>query len=35
MKTIFVGGIPDDTKDEELEAHFSQFGKVRGMKLVR
>lgn len=35
MKTIFVGGIPDDTKDDELEAHFSQFGKVRAMKLIR
>jgi len=35
VKKIFVGGLPPTTTEESLEALFSQFGKVRSLKLVR
>ena len=35
MKKIFVGSLPPTTTEESLEALFSQFGKVRSLKLVR
>ena len=35
MKKLFVGSLPSNTTEESLEALFSQFGKVRSLKLVR
>lgn len=34
MKKLFIGNLPASTKTEELEALFSEFGKVRSSKLV-
>lgn len=34
MKKIFVGNLPPSTTDKELHELFSQFGKVRSLKLV-
>lgn len=35
MKKLFVGSLPPTTTEESLEALFSEFGKVRSIKLVR
>ncbi|MCW9014798.1 MAG: RNA-binding protein [Gammaproteobacteria bacterium] len=35
MKKLFVGSLPATMTEESLEALFSQFGKVRSLKLVR
>jgi len=35
VKKLFVGSLPPTTTEESLEALFSQFGKVRSLKLVR
>ena len=35
MKKIFVGSLPPATTEESLQALFSEFGKVRSLKLVR
>lgn len=34
MKKLFIGNLPASTKTEELEALFSEFGKVRSSRLV-
>lgn len=34
MKKLFIGNLHANTKTEELEALFSEFGKVRSSKLV-
>ena len=34
MKKLFVGNLPASTKDKELDELFSQYGKVRSLKLV-
>lgn len=34
MKKLFIGNLPADTKTEQLEALFSEYGKVRASKLV-
>lgn len=34
MKKLFVGNLPPTTKEQELEDLFSEFGKVRSLKLV-
>lgn len=34
-RKIFVGGLPKNFKDEELEEHFSQFGKVHKCYVVK
>ena len=34
MKKLFVGNLPPSTKDTELDELFSQFGKVRSLKLI-
>ncbi|MEE9338093.1 MAG: RNA-binding protein [Methylococcaceae bacterium] len=34
MKKLFIGNLPADTSEQELEDLFSEFGKVRGSKLV-
>ncbi|MFK5894650.1 MAG: RNA-binding protein [Pseudomonadota bacterium] len=34
MKKLFVGNLPASTKDKELNELFSQYGKVRSLKLV-
>ncbi len=34
MKKLFIGNLPADTSEQELEALFSEFGKVRGSKLI-
>jgi len=34
MKKLFVGNLPPSTKDKELDELFSQFGKVRSLKLI-
>lgn len=34
MKKLFIGNLPTDTSEEELETLFSEFGTVRGSKLV-
>ncbi len=35
MKKLFVGSLPPTTTEESLQELFSQFGKVRSMKLVK
>lgn len=35
MKKLFVGSLPPSTTEESLQALFSQFGKVRSLKLVK
>ncbi len=27
-KKVFVGGVPNETTDEDMETHFSQYGEV-------
>jgi RNA recognition motif-containing protein len=34
MKKLFVGNLPPSTKDKELDELFSQYGKVRSLKLI-
>ena len=34
MKKMFVGNLPASTKELELSELFSEFGKVRSLKLV-
>ena len=34
MKRLFVGNLPPSTSEASLEALFSEYGKVRGMKLT-
>lgn len=34
MKKLFVGNLASSTKEQELENLFSEFGKVRSLKLV-
>lgn len=34
MKKLFVGNLPSSTTDKELQELFSQFGKVRSLKLA-
>ncbi|MCK5831054.1 MAG: RNA-binding protein [Methylococcales bacterium] len=34
MKKLFIGNLPADTSEQELETLFSEFGTVRGSKLV-
>ena len=35
MKKLFVGSLPPSTTEESLQALFSQYGKVRSLKLVK
>jgi RNA recognition motif-containing protein len=35
VKKLFVGNLPPTTTEESLQALFSEFGKVRSMKLTR
>ncbi|GJM06244.1 MAG: RNA-binding protein [marine bacterium B5-7] len=34
MKKLFIGNLAPSTKEQELENLFSEFGKVRSLKLV-
>lgn len=34
-KTLFVGGLPWSTKEEELKELFSAYGKVEGVRIIR
>ena len=34
MKKLFIGNLAPRTKEEELQDLFSEFGKVRSLKLV-
>jgi len=34
LKKLFVGNLAPTTKEQELEDLFSEFGKVRSLKLV-
>lgn len=34
MKKLFVGNLPPSTNEKEITELFSQFGKVRSIKLV-
>ena len=34
MKKIFVGGLPQDANDASVTELFSEYGKVRSIKLV-
>ena len=34
MKKLFIGNLAPSTKEQELEDLFSEFGKVRSLKLV-
>jgi RNA recognition motif-containing protein len=34
LKKLFIGNLPADTSEQELETLFSEFGTVRGSKLV-
>lgn len=34
MKKLFVGNLPDSTREEDVQALFSEFGTVRSLKLV-
>ena len=34
MKKLFVGNLPSSTTDKDLQELFSQFGKVRSLKLA-
>lgn len=33
-RKLFVGGLPNETKHEEVKVHFQQFGKVEKVKLM-
>lgn len=35
MKKLFVGSLPPNTTEESLQTLFSQYGKVRSIKLVK
>jgi len=35
MKRIFVGSLPPSTTEASVEALFSEYGKVRGVSLVK
>ena len=32
---IFVGNLPSDVKDEEIQALFSKYGRVETVKIIR
>jgi RNA recognition motif-containing protein len=34
LKKLFVGNLPASTSEKDLETLFSEFGKVRSLKLV-
>lgn len=34
MKKIFIGNLPSDTSEEDIQTLFSEFGTVRSSKLV-
>lgn len=34
MKKIFIGNLPSDTKEQDIQTLFSEFGTVRSTKLV-
>ena len=34
MKRLFIGNLPANTTEEELEELFSQYGKVRSSQLI-
>ena len=34
MKKLFIGGLPQDSTEESVTAMFSEYGKVRSIKLV-
>ncbi|MGX3044095.1 RNA recognition motif domain-containing protein [Helicobacter sp. T3_23-1056] len=34
MKSIYVGNLPYSTTNEEMDALFSQYGKVHSVKLI-
>ncbi|WP_444996969.1 RNA recognition motif domain-containing protein [Aliikangiella sp. IMCC44359] len=34
MKKLFIGNLPETAKDKDVIELFSQFGKVRSIKLV-
>jgi RNA recognition motif-containing protein len=34
MKKLFIGNLPANTNEEEIQALFSEFGTVRSCKLV-
>jgi len=34
LKKLFVGGLPPDSTEESVTALFSEYGKVRSIKLV-
>tara|TARA_R110000782_G_scaffold123126_3_gene214552 strand:+ start:1231 stop:1491 length:261 start_codon:yes stop_codon:yes gene_type:complete len=34
LKKLFIGNLAPSTKEQELEDLFSEFGKVRSLKLV-
>ena len=34
MKKLFIGNLPPSTNEKDLQALFSEFGKVRSFKLV-
>lgn len=34
MKKLFIGNLPPDTNENDLETLFSEFGTVRGSNLV-
>ncbi len=35
MKTIFIGNLPPDTTEDEVNQMFSAHGRVRSLRLVR
>jgi RNA recognition motif-containing protein len=35
MKKLFVGGLPSGTTEASLTDHFSRFGKVHSIKLIK
>lgn len=35
MKTLFVGNIPSQATEHEIEQLFSEYGTVRGLKMPR
>ncbi|MFW5442719.1 MAG: RNA recognition motif domain-containing protein [Methylococcaceae bacterium] len=34
MKKLFIGNLPANTSEKDIETLFSEFGKVRSLKLV-
>ena len=34
MKKLFVGNLPAETKEADLESLFGKYGKVRSLKLI-